>query len=208
VILLVLLLPSPVTGQWLAHDRPGVSISASIGTVSLAGAEDSSPPAGRASVWSMRVATPITSVVSLEAEYTRSGAVDGSSARVANPVFRERRRDHIAAVYARVGLWRKAAFAVYPIAGIAVVKPTRQLSGATFDVATGAWKEQPLSDAGYPAYPHTLAFSWGADAEIGGRSFAVVPSIRAHEHLSDVSPWIAARIMRTVYGSVGLRYRF
>jgi hypothetical protein len=201
-------LPQVASAQWLAAESSRVSISANVGAVNLAGAEDSSPPAGHAAVWSLRVAAPIKGSLSVEAEFTRSTAVEGSSARVTRPLFRERRHDHVAAVYARVSLWRRNAFAVYPVVGVGLVKPTRQLSGLTLNAATGEWNERALDDSTYPTYPHTLALSWGGDAEFGGRTIAVVGGLRAHEHARDVSPWKAARIVRTSYGSVGVRYRF
>jgi hypothetical protein len=156
-------------------------------------------------VWSLRVSVPVKPALSIDGEFTRSGALESGPP---NAFFRERRRDVVAAVYARFGLWRNGIVAVYPVVGIGVVKPTRQLFGVVFDPATGEWSDRRLSDVDYPTYPHTFALSWGSDVWIGTGRFAIVPEFRAQEHFGDPSPWLAARIRRTVYGTVGLRYRF
>jgi hypothetical protein len=197
-----------VSAQWLTPGNSGVSVGGGFGAVSLEGAVDSHPPRGHAALWSLNVTVPLTSFIALEGEFTRTGVVESSSARVARPLFRERRRDTVGAVYARVELWRKGFFAVAPVAGLGIVKPTREIFATTLDMATGASTEQRLPDTDYPTYPHTWAFSWGVDATFGTRHVSVVPAFRAHEHFSNPSPWLAAEIMRTVYGSIGVRYTF
>jgi hypothetical protein len=208
VALLIVVGPRAGHAQWLPPGNGGVSIGAGVGAVNLEGAVDSHPPAGHAGLWSLNVSVPLTSTIAIDGEFTRSGIVESSSARVARPVFRERRRDAVAAVYARIELWRKGVFAVAPVAGFGLVKPTRQVFATTLDLTSGAQNEYRLTDADYPVYPHTWAFSWGCDVTLGSRHVAVVPGFRAHEHFANPSPWLAANISRTVYGSVGVRYTF
>lgn len=197
--------PVDVSAQWLPPEKDAVSIGASVGRVELDGAEDSHPPAGRAMMWSVRVSIPIRPALSIDGEFSRSGIVESGPA---GAFFRERRKDTVAAVYARVAVWRKGIVAIHPVVGLGVVKPTRQLIGVTFDPSSGEWSERRLSDTGYPTYPHTWALSWGSDVWFGTGRLAIVPEFRAHEHFGDPSPWLAARILRTVYGTVGVRYRF
>ena len=199
-----LLVPRHASAQWLPAEKEAVSLGVSLGGVELDGAEDSHPPGGRTSVWAVKLAVPVAQALSIEGEFAQSGVLEsGGSA-----FFRERRRDVVGAVYARVNLWRKGIVSVSPVLGVGVVKPTRQLFGIAVDPATGEMTDRRLSDEGYPKYPHTWAWSWGSDVWIGTGRVAIVPEFRAHEHLDDPSPWLAARIVRTMYATVGLRYRF
>jgi len=164
-------------------------------------------PGGFTAGWAVTAGLFVSPRVSVEAEWSATGIMRATEHSRYDQTYHERRRDNLLSVNLRLH-FRPRRLDIEPVVGFDMVDAERW---STVEYVP-SWDPVPRSWSSHEHLTTVAGFSFGLDWRIGGRHFAVVPSIRAHVTFRgdggfDTYPGAGLPVW-TVSPSIGIRYGF